>query len=736
MHKLLEKKSDLLSILIILIFIPIFFYPVFKQRYPLPTDLLVGAYYPWYESTWGYSVGVPYKNATMSDVFSQLYIWKSLAADSLRHGQLPLWNPTSYSGYPLLANFQTGALYPFISFLVLFGNLTGWTLLLMFGSFASAISMYIFLRILKFFPFPSLLGALTFAYSGFAIVWMEFATASQALIWLPALLSSVELARYNRRSLLLIPGIIFFLVSSGHFQTLFFGLILTTIYFIFRLKRKNIKLYFFLVVIGLLISSLQLLPTLELSSLSIRADENYIRSLGFGLLPLSHGVTLFAPDFFGNPGTKNYWGFLNYHETIFYSGILSALALIFSLYPTRRSKPVVFFTISTLISLSLGFDNPLSKLIYKLNLPGLSDSAASRIFVIFTLSCSVLVAWICQTIPTLPIKKIVHRLWPSFAFFAIFFIFTFVLKKAFSSPDLESLRNNMGISLRNLIFPFLLLLGFTIVTLLKNTRFFYFLLLLLLFLDLFRFSSKYLPFTEARLIFPKEPILEFITSQPGLFRIERLKDDSLPPNTWAAYGLQSPGGYDPLAIKDYVNSYNHQLNKATPPPSRYSELEEVYPKDLAFYNVKYLLTRKKTATGQSPGPYINGKINPADWNVVFETPSMAVAQNKHVLPRAHFFKPGQVSINSYTSQKIDLSYTTPTDNELLLADSYYPGWKATINDKKTTIKNYRSFRLINVPPGTGTIVFSYLPPTILIASLFTLAGSLLWLSVFKSIHKF
>ena len=76
---------------------------------PYASTYQVNFFKPWsaYEKFWG-----PVKNNAMPDVHTQIYPWKKLTIDTFRKGQLPLWNPYNFSGYPLAANFQSAAFYP------------------------------------------------------------------------------------------------------------------------------------------------------------------------------------------------------------------------------------------------------------------------------------------------------------------------------------------------------------------------------------------------------------------------------------------------------------------------------------------------------------------------------------------------------------------------------------------------------------------------------------------------
>ena len=51
-------------------------------------------------------------DALLWDGVAQFYPWRLLAARSMRAGQLALWNPHQFCGYPLVANGQSALFYP------------------------------------------------------------------------------------------------------------------------------------------------------------------------------------------------------------------------------------------------------------------------------------------------------------------------------------------------------------------------------------------------------------------------------------------------------------------------------------------------------------------------------------------------------------------------------------------------------------------------------------------------
>lgn len=72
--------------------------------------------------------------------------------------------------------------------------------------------------------------------------------------------------------------------------------------------------------------------------------------------------------------------------------------------------------------------------------------------------------------------------------------------------------------------------------------------------------------------------------------------------------------------------------------------------------------------------------------------------------------PGQAEITRYRNQRVELKATMERPSWLVLSDAFYPGWRATLDGRATTVHqaNY-IFRAVQVPAGEHTVVFSYFP---------------------------
>lgn len=87
-------------------------------RTMIPADNLF-QWAPWNAHAAELGVGAPH-NALIGDLVIQNYAWKQFTMESLRGGEIPLWNPYLFAGAPFLANGQHSMLYPFsVLFLLL-----------------------------------------------------------------------------------------------------------------------------------------------------------------------------------------------------------------------------------------------------------------------------------------------------------------------------------------------------------------------------------------------------------------------------------------------------------------------------------------------------------------------------------------------------------------------------------------------------------------------------------------
>jgi hypothetical protein len=277
----------------------------------------------------------------------QFWPWRRFAAQELRAGRLPLWNPHTGNGTPLLADHQSAVLYPpnLIFWLMPVERAMGLSVAL--HAVLAGLAMYALSRDLGLTRGGGVVAALAFMFSGYMVARGSFLTEVSALPWLPLLwlYGGRLVRRFRMRDLLLLSLVIAIQFLAGHAQTWFYSLVSLALYGAWRgveaddrgriwgrIWRAVVRCWPLLAGVGwgIALAGMQFLPTFELSYLagrSGRADwETY--ALQYSLWPWRL-ITLLLPDFFGNPARGDYWGYATYWEDAGYVGVLPfALALL------------------------------------------------------------------------------------------------------------------------------------------------------------------------------------------------------------------------------------------------------------------------------------------------------------------------------------------------------------------------------------------------------------------------
>lgn len=741
--KFLNWLNAFWPILVILLAVLVFFYPVWlKGLVPLPADIVVGSYFPWLDYKWGYPTGVPVKNPITSDAISFSFPMRMLAIDLLKSGQWPLWNPYILFGTPLLANFQSAPFSPtnFVYFLT--DKLTGWTLQIILQHVLAAVFTYFLLRNWGVSKASSVFGGIAFSFSGFNLIWSQWNAHTLTAAFVPLAILLVD--RWGRfGNIWAVFGLSLVLalqIFSGYPQIVFYTLItillfwLITFWSIQKFWRKaSLVLISFL--LGLGISAIQVLPGYELISLSQRARE--VIPLEWVFLSWEQIITFIAPDFFGNHATGNYWGSKNYTSVVGFVGVAAIVFAIFSLSSKRRE--IKFLVLLVLVSLTLAFPTPISLWLWQANPLGIQAGVSLRALLVFALAISLMAAigmdyLLSRPRPSLKIPILVPTaILLSFLFYALLGIQEEWQQK---------------VAIRNLILPSVSLVGVLIVLFVlvrwKVPKQFaaggFFLILTV---ELFYFGWKFTPFTPRHIVYPKTPVIDFLSRQEEPFRFDG--GDVVPANLFIPYKLEGISGYDavyPFETAKFIGVINSSDTGARP-QDRYGIITDTDSLLQNLINAKYLLVKTNNLD----------KIKQEKHVEVFRDRSVAVLERKDVLPRAFMVYEWEMINNEegtlgklldpnfpiskkiiledsapmdkpvepnglksgtqfigYKEQENKLKVVTPENGFLFVSDTWYPDWKAFIDGVETKVykANY-AFRAVSVPAGEHEVRFVYKP---------------------------
>ena len=395
----MKKKVNYLVISILAFILSIFFFQVFIKGFiPFPGDLLVHNYAPWkFYSYLGYIPGTyPTKNQ-YSDVIRQLYPWKVLVIDQLKHGVIPFWNPYSFAGSPLLANFQSQVFYPMNILYFILPFIYAWTTSLILQIVLAFLFTYLYAKKIKISTVGAILSAIGFSCSLYQSVFFEYGVFGQTILWLPFLLYGVEevIGGLKVRSILLFVTGIVCAAFAGHLQLFVYVIVFTALYSIFRIQHfsiqniKKIGMVFLLICLAIGIAAIQFLPSLELIQLAARANHDSITFTKNLLLQLHELIVIVSPDFYGNPASNNFLLSKSYPQTALYVGIIPFIFALTTII-NKKNRYVKYYLIAAIITTIFITANPISNSIYSLPIPGIAASAPTNGIFLLSFSLSIL----------------------------------------------------------------------------------------------------------------------------------------------------------------------------------------------------------------------------------------------------------------------------------------------------------------------------------------------------------
>ncbi|PYM06014.1 MAG: hypothetical protein DMD82_09700, partial [Candidatus Rokuibacteriota bacterium] len=171
------------ALLIVCCLVAFFGEPIFTSKVFSPAGLLFD-YPPWNRHA---PAGYARPNTGLMDRVNQHDRWRQFNRESLRHGELPLWNPWAFAGVPHLANYQSAPLYPPSLATLPLPFETAQLLIAMFHLGIAGLFTWLFLRRSGVEPPGALLGALAFMFSGALVLWLG-SPGGYVIVWLPALM--------------------------------------------------------------------------------------------------------------------------------------------------------------------------------------------------------------------------------------------------------------------------------------------------------------------------------------------------------------------------------------------------------------------------------------------------------------------------------------------------------------------------------------------------------------------
>lgn len=737
----MDKKANII-VLVLLIGIAItFFYKfVIFGLIPFPGDLLIAEYNPWKAYSYlGYNPGSYPNKAQYFDVIRQLYPWKTAVLSSIKSGEFPLWNPYSFSGSPLFANFQSAVLYPLQIVFLFFSQKLAWGILVFLQPLLASIFMYFYARKLSISRLGSVLASVSYAYSQYMIVWLEYNTIGHILAWFPLALLSVE-HMVSKKTIMWMGIFVFSLVSiffAGHIQLALYSCAFIAGYI---WLRGNYGIYFlFLFALG--IASIQLIPGFELVYGSARSNHEYSFITQKILIQPQQWIMLLIPDFFGNPATRNYFLSDTYIGKVTSIGLIPLLFVGLFLL-SKKNTIQKFFLVSAIVIAILISLNPITMMLYSFSIPLISSSSPTLLVFIFSFCLSILAGFGFDEWIRISRNRILVIVVSFLVLFGLLWV----------TSDLAS---HKAILLQALI----LVTGATLIVsgnLYKKYSFYIACLLLgILLLDLFRAFHKFNPFIPQSLVYPTAPVITFLQNQKDHSRVWGYHAGAMEANFATQVNLLSTDGYDPLYARRYGEFLGaskdgvllHKFSTTTRSDAVISQ-EKSLPENpfrlkiLDVLGVKYILDAKQNRSSQIDFP-------PYRFQRVYEDDYWNIYKNLQSLPYAFLtadygvFTSGKEFETKFFDRnapidrvlleeelgsklandpvaviktvqldfnRISLITSAKTNQLLFISNSFSSGWQAIIDNEISPIlrANY-AFQALEVPSGKHSIKLTYRP---------------------------
>lgn len=773
-----NKKQEIIAVILIFLFVGILFHKsIFKGFVPFPGDALLSSFKPWQVTSYdGYVAGSIPNKAQYPDVIRQLYPWRIEAIRQWQEGKVPLWNPYNFSGAPLLANFQSAALYPFNFLFLIFSKESAWTILVALQPFFAMLFTYLYLRRMGIRILSSLFGSISYGISGFMTVWLEYNTVGHIIALLPLQLLSIEILSQNNSKFLwgyfMLTSSVMLSLLAGHPQVALYAIFFTIIYSINRLRGKNRILAFISIAVGFGLSAVQLLPGLELISVSARANHSYEQMVRGNLIQPWQTLMMFFPNLFGNPVSRTYWPTDTYVGKVTSIGLIP-LFFLFSALRLRKNTTVRFFISAAIVIGVFITVNPATALLYRFSLPIISSSSPTLMvfllsFCLSTLSAFGIDGWIKEKHS---LRKLLTRsIQTSIGIATVAAVFSLV----------PGLKPHAAVAIRALMYATLIstttLTGFSIAIKYRHLMLpILWILFVVHVIDLSYAFFKFNPFVPVSYLYPNHVISDYLSKQNSPQRFWGYGTAAIDANIATYLRIYSPDGYDPLYPKWYgefigaskngklVRTFTNSDRSDARIISGFGETD--FPDNplrkqiLRALGVSTILDRTENGTTEKTFPPEKYTLVPvSDWRVFNDIGSpdivriasrSAVAQTKNEFENIFFdpsFDPsfqvilhdpalpplagtGNVIVTAYTSNRVEASTETQGTTMMVIANTYYPGWRAFVDGQPTSLLRVNwAMNGVLIPSGKHVVALLYEPASyriglwVSVLSVFLFAG--------------
>lgn len=685
-----------------------------------------------------------------------------------RAWQLPLWAPELQFGYPLIAISHLGFFYPLHLVLRFFlpGVIT-LNISLAFHILLAALGTYLFLKQEKFSKGAAAFGALLFVGTGFFVGRLYLTNVILPFAWIPINLwfLAVWLQKKSYRSLFTLGVGVALQVLLGQPQAALIGAVVLSLYAVahlftdFKKTIWRVPPIILPAILSVLLCLAQLQPTLSIVEYSDRADAMLPKELYEFNLPFSHLVSWVFPHAFGYH--ENYIGAKNETELSSWLGVTVLVILVLGIFSGWKNKKRALITFLLFLGGSLlmviGESSPLYRYLVENHWMD-SLSIPARWLVLMTLSFGILAAQGWEELSNFSNKK---RKFITLGALILIFAFSFWSYKNISPNIRPAVKNNLLSEPIRTSIPFIAaaLTSILIIKFPQKKNYLFGLVVLeLLVPNLTR--NVTVPFSQP---FIKSQAEEFLEKDGGALFTQRdlqpnlptkpvsnskslnrikLSQEILSPHIAASKGYLSAQWLGALQLKEvkrFLYEVGDQNENADGHNPYLEDRREMFNRlgithFLSSYapgqdigNLKNISLLKEWPTetqtvrlykNLEAHPFaefvtnVESVVSPDDARAVMldkvKTADDPVPSEDDTLTQGKIFTAGKVSITKREPTEITLQTENDDEGFLILRQTFFPGWKATIDNKETRIfPSDWIFQGIIVPEGNHKIVVYY-----------------------------
>lgn len=273
----------------------------------------------------------------------------------------------------------------------------------------------------------------------------------------------------------------------------------------------------------------------------------------------------------------------------------------------------------------------------------------------------------------------------------------------------------------------------------------------------FYIFNKFNPFSPKEFFYPPTALTTWLKDNAEIYRFWGYGQGTIAANVASGIGLYDMQGYDPLYPKQYGKfiglskdgTIEHTFTDSTRSNAQLSVENDLMVNThrlrlLSLGGVKYILDRVENGSTEKtfPASHFTNATSMNGWNVmenktvtprVFLVSQYVIATSSaeyesHLMNDAFSLTqavildshpnfvstisnaPMTADVKAYTPNKVIIETQTDNPALLVITDTYYPGWTATIDDISAQI--YRAdytYRAISVPEGTHTVIMQFKP---------------------------